>query len=70
MNFAKYDYNSMVIIVREDRDPPVLVYAQGRASRDGVLFETTSLDQAMRWIDERVSRSKRNRAYDCLERPL
>ncbi len=45
-----YEYEGLHIIVSETSDPPVKVYSFGESGMTP-LYETTSLDLAMRWID-------------------
>jgi len=47
---AMYDYNGYKLTVREDKTPPVAVFDL-RYPRDPALYKTTSLDEAMRWVD-------------------
>jgi len=50
---TKLEYKGRMIVSRmgENGVGDVRVYQPGAASRDGALFQTTSLDLAMRWLD-------------------
>ena len=45
-----YTYNGYKLTVRESQQPPVAVF-DPRFPRAPALYKTTSLDQAMRWVD-------------------
>lgn len=46
---AVYDYNGYKLVIRSTNPPKVQVY---KVEKDLPLFEATSLDQAMKWVDE------------------
>ncbi len=45
-----YNYNGYKLTVRKDQEQPVAVF-DPRFPRDPALYNTTSLDKAMRWVD-------------------
>jgi hypothetical protein len=48
---AMYDHKGYKITVRESEALPVAVFDPNR-KREPALYKTTSLDEAMRWIDK------------------
>ena len=59
---AMYDYKGYKLTVRDNQTPPVGVF-DIRYPRDPALYKTTSLDEAMRWVDAR----QRTRKLDAEE---
>jgi hypothetical protein len=47
---AIYTYHGYKLTVRTDQTPPVAVF-DPRVPRDPAIYKTTSLDEAMRWVD-------------------
>jgi hypothetical protein len=46
---AIYDYNGYKLVIRSTNPPKVQVY---KDKKEPALYEATSLDQAMKWVDE------------------
>jgi len=49
-----YDYKGYKLVIRSLEPPKVQVYHD---KKQPALFETTSLDEAMRWVDKKENKN-------------